>query len=209
MSKLFGSLRGKHPVQDLLNEQVSHTVRAAAALADMVRADSAERAAINKRLHAVENEADSAAHNVLREVGTNFILPFDRGDLIQLTNDIDNCVDMIDEAGNNLVLYKVTQIPEKVYEMSDIISQCAERAVTATGKLQKIEPSIRNEWLEINNLENRADSLYQDLLAALFASDVSAKQLFISKIVLDSFEAAVDSFESLASTIELLTLKES
>lgn len=91
--------------------------------------------------------------------------------------------------------------------MTDIIIQCAEHATTAVGKLKKIEPSIRTEWLEINNLENRADQIYRELVTDLFGSDRSGKEILAHKITLDSFRAAVDSFETLASGIELLTLE--
>ncbi|QOQ39457.1 DUF47 domain-containing protein [Trueperella pecoris] len=209
MAGFFGRFNGQHAVQGLLNEQATHLVRSAKVLADMVSADSAARADLNVKLHDIENQADTASHMVLKEVGTRFILPYDRGDLIQLTGQIDTCVDMIDEAGNNLVLYRIGEVPSRLFEMTDIIIQCAEHAVTAIGKLKKIEPSIRTEWLEINNLENRADQIYRELIIDLFASERSGKDILARKITLDSYEAAVDSFETLASGIELLTLKES
>ncbi|MFP7696334.1 DUF47 domain-containing protein [Trueperella sp. LYQ143] len=209
MGNLFGRFKGQHEVQKLLNEQANHLVRAAAALSELTSADPAARPKLNIQLHEIENDADSASHQVLQEIGTSFVLPFDRGDLINLTGQIDNCVDMIDEAGNNVVLYKIEDLPEKIFEMTDIIRSCAERAVNAVGKLQRIDQSIRSEWLEINNLENRADTLYLDMVVELFNSDADAKEIIVRKILLDSFEAAVDSFEELASWIELLTLKES
>ncbi len=160
-------------------------------------------------MHEIENDADTASHQVLKEVGSRFVLPYDRGDLIHLTSEIDDCVDAIDEAGDNLVLYRIGEVSPKVHEITDIIVQCAEHAVVAVAKLKKIEPSIRTEWLNINNLENRADALYRELIVDLFASDRTPKELIASKITLDSFEAAVDSFEELAAAVELLTLKES
>ncbi|MGV4327347.1 DUF47 family protein [Trueperella pyogenes] len=209
MAGFFGRFVTRYKVQELLDEQATHLARSAQILADMVSADSAARTELNRHLHQIENEADSANHLVLQEIGSRFILPYDRGDLIELTAQIDTCVDMIDEAGNNLVLYKIGEVHGRLFEMTDIIIQCAEHATTAVGKLKKIEPSIRTEWLEINNLENRADQIYRELVTDLFESDRSGKEILAHKITLDSFEAAVDSFETLASGIELLTLKES
>ena len=209
MSSFFGRFSGQHEVQALLNKQASHLVRAAKTLAKMVSADSKSRADLNVTLHQIENEADVASHQVLKEVGSRFVLPYDRGDLIHLSSEIDDCVDAIDEAGDNLVLYRIGEVSSKVHEITDIIVQCAEHAVVAVAKLKKIEPSIRTEWLNINNLENRADALYRELIVDLFASDRTPKELLASKITLDSFEAAVDSFEELAAAVELLTLKES
>ncbi|WP_394262488.1 DUF47 domain-containing protein [Trueperella sp.] len=209
MVSLLGRFSGTHEVQELLNEQASHLVRSAKALAEMVSADSKTREELNIKLHEIENEADTASHKVLHEVGTRFVLPYDRGDLIHLTGKIDDCVDSIDEAGDNLVLYRIGEVPEKIHEMTDIIVQCAEHSVVAIKKLKKIEPSIRTEWLEINNLENRADGLYRELIQDLFEGDSTPKELLSRKIALDRFEKAVDRFEELAAAIELLTLKES
>lgn len=209
MSGFLGRFSGQHEVQELLNAQATHLVRAAKVLAEMVSADSHSRTELNEKLHEIENDADTASHQVLKEVGSRFVLPYDRGDLIRLTGAIDDCVDAMDEAGDNLVLYRIGEVSPKLHEITDIIVQCAEQAVVAVGKLKKINPSIRNVWLEINNLENRADVLYRELVTHVFDSDRTPKELIASKITLDSFEDAVDSFEELAATVELLTLKES
>ncbi|MCI7304972.1 MAG: DUF47 family protein [Trueperella sp.] len=209
MAGFMSRFATQHKVQDLLNEQATFLVQSARVLADMVAAGTTSRIELNRSLHQIENDADACNHRVLQEIGSRFILPYDRGDLIELTGQIDTCVDIIDEAGNNLVLYKIGEVHDQLYEMADIIIQCAEHAVNAVGKLKKIEPSIRTEWLEINNLENRADRIYRELIIDLFESERSGKEILAHKITLDSYEAAVDSFETLASRIELLTLKES
>lgn len=209
MSTFLGRVAGQREVQDLLNAQADHLVRAAKILAEMVSADSATRPALNVQLHEVENDADTASHEVVKEVGSRFVLAYDRGDLIALSGAIDDCVDAIDEAGDNLVLYRIGSAPRKLYTIADIILECAEHAVAAVGHLRKLKPSIRAHWLEIHNLENRADALYRELIIDLFESDPSPKELIAAKIAFDSFEAAVDSFEQLANAIELLTIKES
>lgn len=145
MSSFFGRFSGQHEVQALLNKQASHLVRAAETLAKMVSADSKSRADLNVVLHEIENEADVASHQVLKEVGSRFVLPYDRGDLIHLTTEIDDCVDAIDEAGDNLVLYRIGEVSPKVHEITDIIVQCAEHAVVAVAKLKKLNRrSARN-----------------------------------------------------------------
>ncbi|WP_164712423.1 DUF47 domain-containing protein [Trueperella bialowiezensis] len=193
----------------LLNEQAEHLVRAAKVLAKMVAADSKTRTDMNTQLHEIENSADEASHRVMQEVGSRFALPFDRADLLSLSCRIDDCVDAIDEAGDNLVLYRIGPVPAGVYEIADILIECAEHAVHAIKKLKKSDPALRTEWLQIHNLENRADGIYRELIIELFSSDPTPKALLTSKIALDSFEAAVDAFEQLAVAIELLTLKES
>ena len=81
MSGFLGRFSGQHEVQELLNAQATHLVRAAKVLAEMVSADSHSRTELNEKLHEIENDADTASHQVLKEVGSRFVLPYDRGDL--------------------------------------------------------------------------------------------------------------------------------
>lgn len=43
----------------------------------------------------------------------SFVLPFDREDLFEVASGIDDCVDYMDEAGDNIVLYKPGKLPDE------------------------------------------------------------------------------------------------
>ena len=64
-------------------------------------------------------------------------------------------------------------------------------------------------WIEINRLENSADKTYRRTLTKLFGGEYEALEVLKLKDIVDSLEAAVDAFESVANTVEQIAVKES
>jgi uncharacterized protein Yka (UPF0111/DUF47 family) len=64
-------------------------------------------------------------------------------------------------------------------------------------------------WIEINRLENSGDRSYRRILANLFGGGYEALDVLKLKDVVDSLEAAIDAFESVANTVEQIAVKES
>lgn len=194
---------------DLLTEQSSFLVLAAERLTAVVNAEAGARRELNHALHDAEQGADEACHEVLKVVNQSFVLPFDREDLYSLTSAIDDVVDLIDEAGDNVVLYKPTTLPQGVHTQIEYLTACASLTHELIGGLSSINESIRSFWIEINDLENKGDKLYRSMIADLFDGTTDALEVLRVKSVMDALENALDAFESLAGTVEAIALKES
>lgn len=197
-------------VLEMFAKQANHIVSAAEILAQMGTADRSTRKDLNKRLHQVENLADDGTHDVLQKVAHSFVLPYDREDIYGLVSTVDDIVDLIDEAGDNMVLYRVNELPEKALEMIDIISKCAVLTNDAMKLIASMGEHTKIFALEINQLENQGDKIYRKLMREIFADDdANALEVLKIKFVVDALEAAIDSFETLAVSIEGIAIKES
>ncbi|WP_216380910.1 DUF47 domain-containing protein [Arcanobacterium phocae] len=197
-------------VLEMFAKQANHIVSAAEILAQMGTADRSTRKDLNKRLHQVENLADDGTHDVLQKVAHSFVLPYDREDIYSLVSTVDDIVDLIDEAGDNMVLYRVNELPEKALEMIDIISKCAVLTNDAMKLIASMGEHTKKFALEINQLENQGDKIYRKLMREIFADDdANALEVLKIKFVVDALEAAIDSFETLAVSIEGIAIKES
>jgi uncharacterized protein len=64
-------------------------------------------------------------------------------------------------------------------------------------------------WIEINRLENAGDKQYRRILTKLFSGQYEALEVLKLKDIVDSLEAAIDAFETVANTIEQIAVKES
>lgn len=203
----FGS--GKAVFQ-LISEQAQHLVSAANILSQVAHAKPAERADLNLKLHDVENLADEANHNVQHLINNSFVLPYDRVDLYALTALVDDSVDLIDEAGDDIVLYGVKELPEEALKLVQIINDCAATTTEALCNLKKLDEQTRAYWVGINQLENHGDTIYRSLISRLF-NDPNANPMEVLKMkfVVDTLESAIDSFENLAALVESIAIKES
>lgn len=173
----------------------------------VVAADLNDRPRLREQLHAVESEADEIHHGLQRLVADTFVTPVDREDLRRIGGLLDDCIDLVDEAGDAVVLYQVGALPPSCTRQVEILQRCAELTAAAVPSL-RAAASLREYWVEINSLENEADLVYRTAIADLFATEKDAIRLVKVKEVLERLEAAADAFELLAEGIELLAMRE-
>ncbi len=194
---------------DLLAESAAHLVRGAALLAELLGADAADRQAIATRLREAEHDADEATHTIMRNLNQTFVTPFDRDDIYALASRLDDCMDAMEEAGDLVVLYQLDVLPELVITQVDVLRRCAELTADAMPRLRSMK-NLPEYWVEINRLENEGDRTYRRLVAELFNNGgIDPIALMKLKEVVDTLEAAADSFERVANMVETIALKES
>lgn len=191
----------------LLAESASHLIRGSNLLAQLVTSEKSARKARASELHDVERDADRATHAIVKKVNASFVTPLDRDDLLALASLIDDCMDYIDEAGDLIVLYKIDELAPGIIELVETLQRCSELTVNAIPRLKNMD-SLRDYWVEINRLENKADKIYRAAIADLFDHEDDAKTLIKQKDVILTLEAAVDAFETLANAIEAISVKE-
>ena len=68
---------------------------------------------------------------------------------------------------------------------------------------------LEEYWIEINRLENDGDKSYRRIVAKLFNGQYDALTVMKLKDVVDSLEAAIDAFETVANIVEQIAVKES
>ena len=197
------------PIFELLTAQSQHLVSAADMLMRAINAQPDERVTINKEMHEIEHLADDACHTVLRKVNQSFMLPFDREDVYSLSGKMDDCVDFIDEVSEHLVLYKPLSLPDGIASVIEIIQECARLTHEEMERFAHIDEATHVFCVKVNDLEDTADGLYRSMIDHLFDNETDAIELVKKKLILDSLESAVDSFESLANVIESIAIKES
>ncbi|WP_435729630.1 DUF47 domain-containing protein [Actinotignum sp. GS-2025b] len=100
-------------------------------------------------------------------------------------------------------------LPDSVPTVVDILKSCARLSSDILAHFNPTSPDTREYWVEINQLENKGDSLYRSTLAALFENATDAIELLRVKLVVDTLEDTVDAFETLAAVVERIALKES
>ncbi len=197
---------------ELLTQLASKTVDASALLQRILDTQGDERREMRGKLHDVEHEADEINHQFIQKLNGSFITPFDRDDMQQLAYLLDDCVDLMDEAGDIIVLYKLERIPQPFYDLLgqqvEVLEKCSKLTVDAMPKIKKPR-DLKAFWLELNILENQADQIYRKNLGNLFDEDLDPLMVIKLKDVIEILEKAADAFETLAHEVETIAVKES
>lgn len=207
----FGKDRGPS-FFEILTSQADQIVIGVDLLTTLFKAPAEQREDLRNSLHEVEHLADEINHSLTRKLNQTFITPFDREDIAHLAGRLDDCMDLVDEAGDLLVLYGLSTVPQPIASLIEIqievLARCA--AVTAENMPSLKKPAgLRDYWVEINRLENEGDRAYRRTLTHLFDSDLDPVTIIKLKDVIEALEECTDAFEDLGNSIESIAVKES
>ena len=192
---------------DLFARSATHLVHGAELLAEML-GDGSDRETIAKRMRDAEHDADETTHEIVRRVNSTFVTPFDREDIYALASGLDDVMDHMEEAVDLALLYEVHELPSQVAEQVEVLQRAAEVTAEAMPRLETMK-NLEEYWIEINRLENAGDKSYRRILAKLFGGGYEALDVLKLKDIVESLEAAIDAFESVANTVEQIAVKES
>jgi uncharacterized protein len=192
---------------DLFTQAANHLVGGAALLAEML-GDGNDREAIASKMRDAEHAADETTHGIIRRVNSTFVTPFDREDIYALASGLDDVMDFMDEAVDLVLLYEVSRLPKELANQVEVIQRCADLTAESMPRLRTMS-DLEEYWIEINRLENLGDKSYRRILAKLFSGKYEALEVMKLKDVVDSLEAAIDAFETVANIVEQIAVKES
>ena len=193
---------------DLFAALAAHLVTGSTVLAEILGADRPTRKTLAKQMSEIEHVADEATYQIVRRLNQTFVTPFDRDDMYELATGLDDCLDLMEEAADLIVLYKLDEIPARVSEQVQVLQRAAELTAQAMPRLRAMD-HISEYWVEIYRLEAQADKLHRKLLAALFDNVVDPIRLMKLKEIVEILEEAADAFETVANLVETIALKES
>ena len=100
-------------------------------------------------IKAIEHEGDEIAHNILTKLNQTFITPFDREDIHELCNRLDDVIDLIDAAASRFVLYRVDSIREGTIDLVKVLVSATVEVTAAVKSLDSPEKALKH-CIEIN-----------------------------------------------------------
>ena len=160
-----------------------------------------------------EDRADAVARAVLVGIRRSFITPFDRGDMKELINQLDDAIDQMKKTAKAITLFEVDSFELEMRQMADIILRCAELTVEAVGLLSALRDNvtrINTIAEEITRLEEQADELNDHGIKALYlkyrGGDVMA--FIVRNEIYDHLEKVVDRFEDVANRISAIVIEQ-
>jgi predicted phosphate transport protein (TIGR00153 family) len=191
---------------DLFEQQGANIVAAARAL-ETLTLDYPNAKTHAQAIEDLEHAGDTLTHELVRRLNTTFITPIDREDIYALSSRLDDVLDLIDAVADRLLLYKIAAPTESCIAMAKIIVRAGEETDRAVHCLRDLSPFYHKHCVEVNRLENEADRLLRDQLAALFEGRVDAIEVIKWKELYETMEEVTDRCEDVVNVIEGIVLK--
>jgi uncharacterized protein len=159
-----------------------------------------------QKIKDIEHKGDDMTHAVLIKLNQTFITPFDREDIHRLASSIDDVLDFINSAADRLINYKITNPPPAALKLAEIILKQAQEITQGVRLLEKNQ-HVLEHCVEINRLENDADTVTRAAISNLFDEEKDPIQLIKIKELLEVLELATDKAEDAANVLETVVLK--
>ncbi len=158
------------------------------------------------KLKDIEHRGDDMTHNLLTKLNSTFITPFDREDIHRLASSIDDVLDLLNAAGDRMIVYKINSVPPETAKLAALILQQSEEIERAVAGLEK-QQHVLEHCVEINRIENEADRITREAVGHLFDTEKDPIQLIKIKELFEVLELATDKAEDAANVLEAVILK--
>ncbi len=211
LRRLISGLRLFPKTHDFFSyfERHSQNTLCSARLLCTMIADKADRPEFLKQLKEYEHIGDKITHEVVDLVRATFLTPLDRTDIHKLIVKMDDILDIIYYIGNRLTRYNVSNYPQEMVTLADIVLRSSEELSKAVAGLSNMKncQKVLNHCVEVNRLENEADEVVNVVIEKLFTKGWDPIEIIKLKELVEHLEAAVDKCEDVANIIEGIILK--
>jgi len=193
---------------DLLERESAGVLKGAVKLEDAVKAfDNMEER--RKEFKDIEHNADEIVHDIYDKVNRSFITPIDQEDLTRLASGYDDVLDFMYAVMNKLVLFEIRGPTPPMIQFSGIIRASVEHLDAAMVAMRKLDRSvIEAACIEVDRLENEADTLLNESVAELFENQEVISILKLKEIY-EFLESVTDRCEHVSFVIRDVMIKRS
>ena len=196
---------------DLFDRHVRTVVGGAEALERLLAGDDVENNC--RRIVELEDEADAITAEVLLAVRRSFITPFDRGDIKDLIQSMDDAIDMMHKTVKTVRLFEKTAFDPLMRDMGTTIVEAAHLVAEAIPLLSKVSANAAQLAAiaeKVTEVEGRSDDLHEQGLKDLFrrhGSGGDAMAYLIGSEIYGQLEKVVDRLEDVANEISGIVIE--
>ena len=187
----------------------SNAQRACVLLRDMLR-EFPERSDLAREILKCEQDGDQITHDIIHRLSGNGHRPehnrFGAGDLYSLAKRLDDIVDYAEQTADTFVIYGIEAPMEQAEALAEVLVG-ASTAINGALAALRDEGELQSLLVQVHQLENEGDRLSRDAIAALFANGIDPMVVIRWKDVFELLEEAIDSCESVAHTLEGISLE--
>lgn len=158
----------------------------------------------------LEDKADNLCHKIYQAADKTFITPIDREDIQALAKNLDNVIDLIENAISHMYVYKVGRVPGDFYKFCAVINSATRELNHLVSDLKHKNQNakeMRAHVVALHSWENKGDILLVNALNRLFSNNSSAIYVIKWKDIYENLEEVLDECEDTSDTVETIIVK--
>ncbi|NLK39393.1 MAG: DUF47 family protein [Clostridiales bacterium] len=160
-------------------------------------------------LHNIEHKGDAKKHEMIRQLVRAFITPLDRDDIIQISENIDNVTDTIEDVLLHIYINNIQHLRPDCIEFCDLIIRCCEAMKEMLEEFRYFKKSKKLGQLiiNINHIEEEGDSLYVSAMRRLHTENADPLEVIAWHEIYGFFEKCCDACEDVADIVESIAIE--
>lgn len=194
------------------SDMIGYCVKAAQLLkSELDTYEPSRQEEVRKQFHAIENEADNKKQEIRDNLAREFVPPLEREDIAQLTGEIDDVVDAIEDIYLRTYMFALKEIPDEIKSFVDIIVDSCLALSCIIDELPRFRKSEKiGECIEkVNSLEREGDKHYVKIMHSLHSECTDSVKLLQMTYCYERLEKCCDDCEDVAELISRIILKNS
>jgi uncharacterized protein len=172
--------------------------------------DKEKQKEIYKTISKLEKNLDAVTQTIIDELNNTFITPFDREDIRELADHMDDVVDFIKSATKRTIIYQPNVLHPSALEISlTIQSACLkiEKAILGLEKINKTSKETMELCKDIKHLEHNGDDSYEEFLNQCFKNEKDAIEIIKQTQVMKVLEQTTNATNEVAKVIKTILIK--
>jgi predicted phosphate transport protein (TIGR00153 family) len=156
-----------------------------------------------------EHVGDRVTHETIKRLHETWITPFDRADIHALISRMDDVLDLTEAVSERVLLFEIKEPHADANDLADLLVRCCEKILRAVELLPTLKSSkeLLELCVDIGRLENEADVVYRNAIAALFKAGNDPLDVMKWRDIYDALETATDRCADVANVIEGVVLE--
>ena len=160
-------------------------------------------------MHAIEHEADTKKHAMVEALAKAFVTPIDREDLAEISQNIDDVADAIEEVLQQFYVNETKSVmPEAITFAAEIV-RCCELLCQLSKELSNFKKpqKLKELIVEINNHEGICDQLYLEAKLKVKQHTSDVLEILFWREIYDHLEACADACEHVSECVGTVVMK--
>jgi uncharacterized protein Yka (UPF0111/DUF47 family) len=205
-SGLFASAPRYESFYALFEQAGANLEQATRLLAKLITEWPDDGTRLRFELKELETHGDRITHDVIQHLNVRAATPFSVSDAHELISELDDVVDLAEEAADFMGLYRIEAATEQAIALASVLARAGTELAAALAKLQR-PGDLRPHIVALYELEHEGDRLERDALSSLFDGGIDPMVVIRWKDIYERLEAAIDACRHAGNTLESLSVK--
>lgn len=162
-------------------------------------------------MHELEHRGDALKHAMMEDLLRAFITPIERDDIVQLSQNIDDLTDAIEDVLIRLYISNVRTVREDMAAFAALIVKCCQATCDLMEDFRSFKKSktLSERIIEINHLEEEGDRFYIEAMRRLHDGTVPALEVIVWREIYSYLERCCDACEHIADVVQSIVIANS